>query len=220
MLLWWPRPWDQICQGPWEKPNTSFLLKEYHNDMTPYDILLYSQRHALLSYHQRNLLLQQVEQIWRPTAGQSAEWEALGHSARKGISPLNPLSQGSGNFAEEEAGRAQGMETQRSQDRLPNSGLAHTWTQRMRQPPWVCTWWGPWVERWCGHMLLSITQKLYPNVSHLQTENWYSLRKSHWRKKPLLSVAPRPSRRWPMQNELKDIFGGFSSHNVKSENSF
>ena len=41
MLLVWPRPWADKAKGPAGTPNTTLLLKEHCNKMTPNDILLH-----------------------------------------------------------------------------------------------------------------------------------------------------------------------------------
>lgn len=103
-LLWWPRTWDQIDQGPKIKPNTPSLLKEQSHETNPDDILLYSDQ--CLAQLSSEMLPPEQEQIQRPTTGQCAVWvRDFGTLTPKWSIYIKSLSTGVRNSGEEEAAR-------------------------------------------------------------------------------------------------------------------
>lgn len=67
-----------------------------------------------------------------------------------------------------------------------------------------------------GHMLPSLTQKLFPTIATCQWKISFFQRESHWGNKLFLRVGPVPRSGCPTQNETSSVFGGSLTHNVKS----
>lgn len=89
----------------WEKSDTTILIREPSNKMTPGDILLYLYISFSLNLHQENFL-SKMELMQRLATRQCTKNERLLESSiLNGMSLLNPFLQSLSIYAEEEAER-------------------------------------------------------------------------------------------------------------------
>lgn len=134
-MLWWPRTWDQIDQGPKIKPNTPSLLKE----QSVKRILMtfcYTQISALLNCHQRCFLLNKNKYRDPPRGSVQYEQETLEHSLLNGVSTSNPSPQGSGTLGkrrQQECKCQKGGRILRKQDDNHSRADGHMNSQKWRK---------------------------------------------------------------------------------------